>query len=399
MFWQNYLSDEIIAGFDRYKYNAVDTNPISNYLSHPFWNWVVKHLIPRWLAPNLMTLLGYLFFLLNVAVMAYYDPHFYASSRDHPDNPPVPDWVWLFCAMCIFLSYTLDGCDGKQARRTGSSTPLGELFDHGLDSSITHVTPVVLYSIFGQGEFGISPIRVYFAIWCVMACFIFSHWEKYNTGVLYLPWGYDIGQLSIILAMTITYFRTYLFWKFAITIPFLNKTLDSGDLAEISLYVGSGMSLPISLYNIYRSYRDQTGKMRSLWEANRPLVCTTILFVSYTVWIWNSKCAVLDNNPRIFLWTVGTSFSYFTVRLIISQMSNTRCEVFHWLLVPIISATCVVVVCDTAQYELFILYGLSGLVTTAWLHMGMCVVWQMADHFQIHVFSLSKPQQNSRKES
>jgi ethanolaminephosphotransferase len=28
----------------------------------------------------------------------------------------------------------LDGIDGKQARRTGSSNPLGELFDHGFDA-------------------------------------------------------------------------------------------------------------------------------------------------------------------------------------------------------------------------------------------------------------------------
>ena len=34
-------------------------------------------------------------------------------------------------AILLFLSHTLDGIDGKQARRTQSSNPLGELFDHG----------------------------------------------------------------------------------------------------------------------------------------------------------------------------------------------------------------------------------------------------------------------------
>jgi phosphatidylglycerophosphate synthase len=32
---------------------------------------------------------------------------------------------------------TLDAIDGKQARRTGSSNALGELFDHGCDSMST----------------------------------------------------------------------------------------------------------------------------------------------------------------------------------------------------------------------------------------------------------------------
>ena len=37
-------------------------------------------------------------------------------------------------AITMFLYQTLDAIDGKQARRTGSSNALGELFDHGCDS-------------------------------------------------------------------------------------------------------------------------------------------------------------------------------------------------------------------------------------------------------------------------
>ena len=36
--------------------------------------------------------------------------------------------------MTMFIYQTLDAIDGKQARRTGSSNALGELFDHGCDS-------------------------------------------------------------------------------------------------------------------------------------------------------------------------------------------------------------------------------------------------------------------------
>lgn len=39
--------------------------------------------------------------------MTYYDPHFYASSRDHPEYPPIPEWVWLIAAINNFLSHTL----------------------------------------------------------------------------------------------------------------------------------------------------------------------------------------------------------------------------------------------------------------------------------------------------
>jgi len=86
-----------------------------------------------------------------------------------------------------------DGTDGKQARRTNSSSPLGELFDHGLDSWATLLMPIGLYSVSGRGTVG--PDRCLYLIMGIMFTFFCSHWEKYITGSLFLPWGYDISQL------------------------------------------------------------------------------------------------------------------------------------------------------------------------------------------------------------
>ncbi len=40
----------------------------------------------------------------------------------------------MLAGLCLFAYQSLDAIDGKQARRTGSATPLGELFDHGCDA-------------------------------------------------------------------------------------------------------------------------------------------------------------------------------------------------------------------------------------------------------------------------
>ena len=37
-------------------------------------------------------------------------------------------------ALNFWLYSTFDNVDGKQARRTNTSSPLGELFDHGCDA-------------------------------------------------------------------------------------------------------------------------------------------------------------------------------------------------------------------------------------------------------------------------
>ena len=94
----------------------------------------------------------------------------------------------------IYLK-TKDGMDGKQARRTKSSSALGELFDHGVDSWASFLFPVCLFSIFTKTNDGISPLAMHILLLTIYLTFICTHWEKYNTKVLFLPWAYDISML------------------------------------------------------------------------------------------------------------------------------------------------------------------------------------------------------------
>jgi phosphatidylglycerophosphate synthase len=106
-----------------------------------YWNWVVEF-VPLWVAPNVLTALGrcsfsssvivssqayagFLSQLVGFVAMSYYNPDF---------ETPVAPWVYFLCAGGLFAYQTLDNIDGKQARRTKSSSPLGELFDHVSDA-------------------------------------------------------------------------------------------------------------------------------------------------------------------------------------------------------------------------------------------------------------------------
>ncbi|KOB71854.1 Phosphatidyltransferase [Operophtera brumata] len=148
-----FLSEDKLRGFEKYKYNSVDTSVLSNYVMHPFWNWCVQF-CPVWVAPNLLTFTGFLLTVLNFLLFSYYDFGFYASTEENVTKDHIPSWVWAVSAVNLFVAYTLDGIDGKQARRTGTSGPLGELFDHGLDSYSAVLIPTCLYSIFGSKPAG-----------------------------------------------------------------------------------------------------------------------------------------------------------------------------------------------------------------------------------------------------
>jgi len=46
----------------------------------------------------------------------------------------------------------LDNCDGKQARATGTSSPLGMLFDHGCDSVVTWMLGMSVANCFNLAD-------------------------------------------------------------------------------------------------------------------------------------------------------------------------------------------------------------------------------------------------------
>ncbi|PSN39417.1 Ethanolaminephosphotransferase 1 [Blattella germanica] len=292
---------------------------------HPFWNRVVEW-CPKWIAPNLLTFAGFLFTVLNFIMFSYYDYYFEASS-DSSDVLPIPRWVWAVAAINIFLAYTLDGIDGKQARRTQTSGPLGELFDHGLDSWTAFLIPTCMYSVFGRAEHSISPLRMYFCLWNVFINFYLSHWEKYNTGVLFLPWGYDASMV----------------WKVLKNSDKIISELYADNLSDVSSYELSdneegadSLSTPSSSSRVGStrvpssesdsdnetcdeatnrgSYRDGTGKMRSFSEAMRPLVPCTVFLVICTVWVVYSPNNVVNLDPRCVYLVTGTIFSNICVR-------------------------------------------------------------------------------------
>lgn len=117
-----------------------------------------------WVAPNLLTFLGFMLTFINYLLFAFYDYGFKAATQIE-SNYPIPKWVFLVTGINVFVAYTLDGIDGKQARRTGTSTPLGELFDHGLDSYSSLYIMIYIFSLFGVHDF--PPIRMQFMTFCV----------------------------------------------------------------------------------------------------------------------------------------------------------------------------------------------------------------------------------------
>uniref|UniRef100_A0A493TE91 Selenoprotein I n=1 Tax=Anas platyrhynchos platyrhynchos TaxID=8840 RepID=A0A493TE91_ANAPP len=315
----------------------------------------------------------------------------HASFLEHdseaPDHQHVPNGVWVIVGLLNFIAYTLDGVDGKQARRTNSSTPLGELFDHGLDSWACVYFVVTVYSTFGRGSTGVSVFVLYLLLWVVLFSFILSHWEKYNTGILFLPWGYDISQVTISIVYIVTAIVGVEAWYAPFLFNFLYRDLFTTMIIACALTV----TLPMSLYNFYKAYKNNTLKHHSVYEIMLPLVSPVLLFVLCTTWIFVSPMDILEVHPRLFYFMVGTAFANISCQLIVCQMSSTRCQPLNWMLLPIALVLSVVVSGFAPNSETLLLYLLTAFLTLAHIHYGVVVVSQLSRHFNIRPFSLKKP--------
>lgn len=59
---------------------------------------------PRWMAPNLITFMGFLLTIANFLLIGFYDYDFTAANST---QQVIPTWVWIVASVNIFAAYTL----------------------------------------------------------------------------------------------------------------------------------------------------------------------------------------------------------------------------------------------------------------------------------------------------
>ncbi|KGL84985.1 Cholinephosphotransferase 1, partial [Tinamus guttatus] len=108
-----------------------------------------------------------------------------------------PFWAYILGALGLFIYQSLDAIDGKQARRTNSSSPLGELFDHGCDSISTVF--VVLGSCIAI-RLGTNPDWLFFCCFVGLFMFYSAHWQTYVSGMLRFG-KLDVTEVQLAITM------------------------------------------------------------------------------------------------------------------------------------------------------------------------------------------------------
>ncbi|RLN91572.1 hypothetical protein BBJ28_00013050 [Nothophytophthora sp. Chile5] len=140
-YFGNYVSQEGSEKLRTYEYHGADNSLVYKHVLTPMNDFLVE-LLPLWLAPNLITLIGLLLVGGSHTMFVSYCPFLEGDA---------PWWAFVLAAAALFAYQTLDNLDGKQARRTDSSSPLGLLFDHGCDALNVSVGTMTMSSILQLG--------------------------------------------------------------------------------------------------------------------------------------------------------------------------------------------------------------------------------------------------------
>jgi phosphatidylglycerophosphate synthase len=126
-------------------------------------------LVPAGVSANLLTLAGS---ASQLAVFAF------VSWRAAFPSPHASPMMHLVPALGLFVYVLLDNADGMQARRTNTSSPLGEFVDHWLDNFATFMIPLGIAMMMGVGDAAFLPL-VFVAGTASWA----AYWEQRASGV------------------------------------------------------------------------------------------------------------------------------------------------------------------------------------------------------------------------
>lgn len=315
------------------------------------WNWVVQF-CPLWVAPNLITIVGLAINIFTSLLLIVYCP---------TATEVAPWWATFLCSLGLFIYQTLDAIDGKQARRTKTSSPLGELFDHGCDSLSTVFVSVASCCAVQLGRY---PAWMLFQCLCGSTLFYCAHWQTYVSGTLQFGW-IDVteGQIVVMLVMLASSLASF----FSIDLWAVSIIFSLNQLVTI-LGVGCGL---LSMFcpdgTAYRILNTGAGKSgstvagTSVLSPGLPLV---LLVLPASVIAYKSDEFIYHDHPILYVLVFGLIAAKITNRLVVAHMCKS--EIHHRdsaFLAPL---------------ALFLNQYFNTFIPESWL-LPLCAVWVVVD--------------------
>ena len=303
------LSDYQLKMLMEHKYSSSGSTILDPVMQR-FWNWFVLQ-IPTTIAPNLLTILGLTVNAVTALILMLCCP----DARSSPSG-----WTLLLFAIGLFIYQTLDAIDGKQARRTGTSSPLGELFDHGCDSLSTVFVALATVIAIQLGDY---PNLMFYQCMAASTLFYTAHWHTYVSGTLSFG-RFDVTEAQFTI-MFIHLFSAIFgsdVWSSKIPLGFTSVELKV--LLTLATLLGSLSNMAWFLSCIFCPSRDlkQNGCTIAGTSIVSPLYPIAVVITAGIVIMMKSPTSLYEHHPCLYLLTFGFIVAKVTNRLVVSVVSQ-----------------------------------------------------------------------------
>lgn len=229
-----------------YEYSCVDNSILSPHLKR-FVCLPFSKLLPPTLHPNVLTLMAALCPILAFALTA----DAFGEFND------MGIWGPLAAAALVFAYTTLDNSDGLQARKTKTSSPLGDFLDHFFDAGGAVLVPMAI--MVGAG---MSPTLQIVAVTVIGFMFWIVNWEKGHTGTMVIPPVGDVEGNAAAIA----------WWLVAATFGgavwtetyFGVKVIDFMHWFTIPVFVGVGFAAVVPLFKVKEGRSESLGVLLNI---------------------------------------------------------------------------------------------------------------------------------------
>lgn len=271
----------------------------------------------------MVTLLGFLCIIANVGLLELTDPDLLG---------PKHSWISYSYGLGVWAYSTMDNIDGKQARRTGTSSGLGELFDHGIDSLNCTLASLLEVSAMGLGS---TKLGAFTALVPCLPMF-FSTWETYHTHTLYL--GYFNGPTEgLLIASLIAVVSGYCgpeIWHTPLDLP----ALGVASIKDLWVYILLGSffvaHLPSCVLNVAETRRQQGKPLAPVFLEWTPML---VFCSSLAAWLGSPYSSLLrDNHLCLLCLTLSFVFGRMTTKIILAHLTRQPFPYWTGLLLPLI---------------------------------------------------------------
>lgn len=307
----------------------------------------------------------------------------------------------------------MDNLDGKQARRTGTSSGLGELFDHGIDSLNCTLASLLETAAMGLGT---SKTGVFTAL-CPCIPMFFSTWETYHSHTLYLGYfnGPTEGLLIAASVMALSGIYGPQIWTTPV-VEVLGKENtfgyadQLGDLSVRDVWVlviiaGLFIHIPGCIKHVVEARHRQNLPLAPIFLEWTPFA---VYFFSIGFWLYSPFSTLrTENHLVLFCLTMSFVFGRMTTKMILAHLTRQPFPYWTVMLFPLVGGAVLANLprlgfpAISAQMELTYLYGYFVFAMIAYFRWAILVTSAICEYLGINVLTIphEKTVENMKREA